>query len=110
MCQVLVAHFGYFTITTQSVLGSGSTLWALLTTTQSVSGSGSTLWALLTTTQSVLGSRSTLWVDVMSGQCVLGSLTHFGWFAKCKVWWNTCHTLGTYRHTLGISAELPKVS
>ena len=26
-----------------------------------------------------------------------------------KVWWNTCHTLGTYRHTLGCSAELPKV-
>ena len=26
-----------------------------------------------------------------------------------KVWWNTCHTLGTYRHTLGCSTELPKV-
>ena len=33
------------------------------------------------------------------------------WFCEVpKVWWHTCHTLGTYRHTLGISAELPKVS
>ena len=88
MCRVVVAHFGYFTITTQSVSGTHSTL--------------------LTTTQSVMGSRSTLWVVVMSDQCVIGSLTHFGWFCEVpKVWWNTCHTLGTYRHT---SAELPKVS
>ena len=101
-----------------------TTLWALRKTTQSestnllhidstqsVSGCRSTLWALLTTTQRVLGSHSTLWVVVMSGQCVIGSLTHFGWFCEVpKVWWNTCHTLGTYRHTLGISAELPKVS
>ena len=42
---------------------------------------------------------------------MIGSLTHFGWFCEVhKVWWNTCHTLGNYRHTLGISAELPKVS
>ena len=27
-----------------------------------------------------------------------------------KVWWNTGQTLGTYRHTSGSSAELPKVS
>ena len=33
---------------------------------------------------------------------MLGSLTHFGWFCEMpKVWWNTCHTLVTYRHTLG---------
>ena len=25
-----------------------------------------------------------------------------------KLWWNTYHTLGTYHHTLGSSADLPK--
>ena len=95
VCYYNPTHFGYFTITTQSVLVCSSTLWELLTTTHSV-----------------LGSRSTLWVVVMSGQCVIGSLTHFGWFCEVpKMWWNTCHTLGTYRHTLSSSAvQLSKVS
>ena len=92
VCRVVIAHFGYFTVTAQSVfILQPDTLWVVIVSTQSVLGS---------VCQCVIGSV---------GQCVIGSLTHFGWFCEVpKVWWNTCITLGN-RYTLRSSAELPKV-
>ena len=50
----------YFTVTTQSVSGCSSTLWALLTTTQSVSGFRSNFGYFTVTTQNVSRCSSTL--------------------------------------------------